>query len=836
MTDKKLTINENYWTNFSKVYKNPSLVNDYLKEHSDNVEQVIVLNFKELGLEEDYSIYANGGFGRKEMFPSSDVDISIITNKTRVKSTENLEKFIARLWDLGFQVGHSVRSLNDIRMVSASDPKEYTSYLTRRSLISTPKIDKKINDVLKKSWSKKKFFKAKIDEQEQRYLSFFSTEYNLEPDLKESPGTLRDFQTALWILQHCFDLKTFEAIKNSKEFGIEISSANDSYDFVKAMRFATNIISKKNRLNFESQIEISKQAELKQSSDKKSVETMMKRYYENASNLSNFNNLVLETFKEKNVFVITKELDDFYIRGNKIGIKGDNLSGREGLIFGIFIAIGKNKKITSIDTPTIALLKDNISLVDDYFRDSNYFSSQFLEILKSKYNLSSILKSMKNLGIIQAYIKEFGEVVGQMQFDLFHVYTVDEHTFKVVRNMRQMQIHYQDEFKLEHELLNKLPKVEILYLAGLFHDLGKGKGGNHSEIGAKTSLIFAKKIGLSVADADLISWLVLNHLQMSSISQKKDISDPDTIRSFANIVLNTERLDYLYLLTVNDIKATNPALWNGWKHGLLRDLFLSTRSKLNKEPVKTSDEISKDRKFNVLQAVVKNEKEIATNYLNLFDNSYFNKNNSDKLKWQSTLILKDIDAEIVVGCRRCFDNMLEVFIKTENFDGLFLKLVKVLELSGLEIVDANISTSMNKNIAANTFITKFVHHNRPLTNSELKEVSSRIKENFSNFSSSKKQPSKKFRTSKGFKKTIHITNIEDKNKKRNLLTVETSDSPGLLAKIARVLYENGTSIYSARINTLGDRVEDTFEIEDITISTVSNTKINRISKALKEVI
>ena len=836
MTDKKLTINENYWTNFSKVYKNPSLVNDYLKEHSDNVEQVIVLNFKELGLEEDYSIYANGGFGRKEMFPSSDVDISIITNKTRVKSTENLEKFIARLWDLGFQVGHSVRSLNDIRKVSASDPKEYTSYLTRRSLISTPKIDKKINDVLKKSWSKKKFFKAKIDEQEQRYLSFFSTEYNLEPDLKESPGTLRDFQTALWILQHCFDLKTFEAIKNSKEFGIEISSANDSYDFIKAMRFATNIISKKNRLNFESQIEISKQAELKQSSDKKSVETMMKRYYENASNLSNFNNLVLETFKEKNVFVITKELDDFYIRGNKIGIKGDNLSGREGLIFGIFIAIGKNKKITSIDTPTIALLKDNISLVDDYFRDSNYFSSQFLEILKSKYNLSSILKSMKNLGIIQAYIKEFGEVVGQMQFDLFHVYTVDEHTFKVVRNMRQMQIHYQDEFKLEHELLNKLPKVEILYLAGLFHDLGKGKGGNHSEIGAKTSLIFAKKIGLSVADADLISWLVLNHLQMSSISQKKDISDPDTIGSFANIVLNTERLDYLYLLTVNDIKATNPALWNGWKHGLLRDLFLSTRSKLNKEPVKTSDEISKDRKFNVLQAVEKNKQEIATNYLNLFDNSYFNKNNSDKLKWQSMLILKDIDAEIVVGCRRCFDNMLEVFIKTENFDGLFLKLVKVLELSGLEIVDANISTSMNKNIAANTFITKFVHHNRPLTNSELKEVSSRIKENFSNFSSSKKQPSKKFRTSKGFKKTIHITNIEDKNKKRNLLTVETSDSPGLLAKIARVLYENGTSIYSARINTLGDRVEDTFEIEDITISTVSNTKINRISKALKEVI
>jgi [protein-PII] uridylyltransferase len=203
---------------------------------------------------------------------------------------------------------------------------------------------------------------------------------------------------------------------------------------------------------------------------------------------------------------------------------------------------------------------------------------------------------MKNLGILQAYIHEFSEVVGQMQFDLFHVYTVDEHTFKVVRNMRQLKILQQDEFKLEHELINKLPKIEILYLAGLFHDLGKGKGGDHSEIGAQTSKIFARKIGLSIADANLISWLVLNHLQMSSISQKKDISDPETIKSFAEIVLNSERLDYLYLLTVNDIRATNPALWNGWKHGLLKDLFLLTRSRLNKEPIKTSEEITKDRK------------------------------------------------------------------------------------------------------------------------------------------------------------------------------------------------------------------------------------------------
>jgi [protein-PII] uridylyltransferase len=390
-------------------------------------------------------------------------------------------------------------------------------------------------------------------------------------------------------------------------------------------------------------------------------------------------------------------------------------------------------------------------------------------------------------------------------------------------------------FKLEHELINKLPKIEILYLAGLFHDLGKGKGGDHSEIGAQTSKIFARKIGLSIADANLISWLVLNHLQMSSISQKKDISDPETIKSFAEIVLNSERLDYLYLLTVNDIRATNPALWNGWKHGLLKDLFLLTRSRLNKEPIKTSEEITKDRKKSVLEFFDISLKEDINEYLQLFDDSYFNKNTSDKLKWQSSLVLKD-KSNLTVGCRKCFNNLVEVFVKVENSEGLFLKLVKVLESSGLEIIDASIFTSSNKKIAANTFITKFSHHNRSLNINECKEVAIRIKENFNNYSVLKTKPLARKEISKSFKKSTSITSIEEPQKGKNLLTIETSDSPGLLGRIAQVFKDNDVSIYSARINTLGDSVEDTFEIEDTTSSLVSSKKINKISRVLKETI
>jgi [protein-PII] uridylyltransferase len=831
-------ITESFFNNFPEIFHSPDKINAYLQENSNNIEKVIIDDFVGLGLENDFAIYANGGFGRQELYPSSDIDLSIVQKKKNINSYDNLEKFIAKLWNLGLKVGHSVRTIKDIKKITKEDPKEFTSYLTRRALLTNKQIDKDINLALSKIWTKKKFYKVKLSEQGKRYKSFFSTEYNLEPNLKESPGTLRDFQTSLWILQHCFDLKNIDEIKKSEEFGKEIGEVINSYNFVKAMRYITNIVSNKNRLTFEIQVEIADKAKLKEGTTKRSVEKLMQKFYENASKLSNFNYFVFEKFREQNQFAITKNYGDFFIKGSKIGFKKNtNLANQRELIFNIFIAIGESKKINAIDTSSMSLLKNNLNLIDKNFRNDLGYATKFLKILKSQYNLSYIFKSMKSIGVIQKYIPELNEVIGQMQFDLFHAYTVDEHTFKVVRNMRQMHVHYAEEFKLEYELINKLPKIEILYLAGLFHDLGKGKGGDHSKIGAETSLDFAKKIGLSKADADLISWLVLNHLEMSSISQKKDISDPDTIRAFTEHVINIERLDYLYLLTINDIRATNPALWNGWKHGLLRDLFLLTRSQLNKEPVKTIKEISKDRKKNAIKYfVVLSDKNIVKDYFKLFDDSYFSKNNLDRLKWQSGLILSASNSSSVIGCRKCFGNLLEIFIKTDNTDGLFLKLVEVLEISGLEIIDANIFTSSNKAIAANTFITKFSYHDRVLSKNEIKDLQLKINNNFNNFSAQKKNFLKKKKSIETFNKKINITNIEDTVKKRNLLTIETSDSPGLLIKIAKVLHENGTSIYSARINTLGERVEDTFEIEDMTLSSVSKDKMKKISTSLKEII
>ena len=834
MKGKIISIKEDFLNEFPQIYQKPSKINKYLKKYSNKIEIDIKNKFKKLELDKNFAIYANGGFGRKEMFPSSDIDLSIV-ELNKIQDYGNLEKFISFMWDRGYKVGHSVRSINDIKKISKNDLKEFTSYLTRRAIISNQNIDNKITKALNGLWTRNNFYNQKFIEQQRRHSEFHSSAYNLEPDLKESPGTLRDFQSALWILQHCYGLDSQDAINKSGVIDGEFKKAIEAYNFIKSLRFATNIATQKNRLNFEAQIEVSKYAKLNKKSSKASVEKMMKNYYENASILSYFNEIIFEKYNEKKVNIFSKKISGIYKNKNKIGIRNIDIKKNKDLIFQIFIEIGKNKNINLIDTPTKSLIKKNINLIDEKFIKQKIYSKQFLEILRSKYNLSSILKTMKNLGVLQAYIPEFANVVGQMQFDLFHIYTVDEHTFKVVRNMRQMKLFKQKGFELEYELINKIPKIEILYLAGIFHDLGKGKGGDHSDIGAKISYDFAIRIGMSETDAGLISWLVKEHLIMSSISQKKDIGEAETIIEFAKQVEQSEKLDYLYLLTINDIRATNPALWNGWKHQLLKDLYILTRSKINKEPLIASSSIALERKENTLLAFSGNDGEVLESYLSNLNKSYFNKNLSESLKWQAALIVKNKDKDLIVGCKNIFENLIEIFIKVKNSKGLFYKFTKILEHSGLEVIDANIFSSTDNTFAANTFITKFSHHDRKLLNSDLIELKKRIEKNFTEFNKIKDFQKKSIKKNR-FEKVINISNSINKDKGRNLITIETSDSQGLLANIAKVFFDNNVSIFSARINTLGDRVEDTFEIENHNKTLLGSNKIEKIVADLEKVV
>ena len=830
-----------FWKWFPQGIKNPSKINYYLNQRSDWLDHKIINRFEELELHKNFGLFAIGGYGKKEIFPASDIDISIIQINSKHDNYENLEIFIAFLWDFGHKVGHSVRTKNDIKKIITSDVKEFTSYLTFRPLSANTKSIEILKDVLKnkeKIFTINKFFTKKKNEQNERYKSFDSTEFNLEPDLKESPGSLRDYQTASWILNHCFKISSDAEIKKSNFFNAqELASINNAYDFIKLLRYSINLLqtSSRNRLNFNTQIELAKKSKIPPSKAKQSVEKLMQMYYFNAEKLSIFNETIFDKYEEKSFFSLTRSYGDFFIKNNRIGFNQLDLRNHKNLIFEIFVKIGQRKDLTHIDTSTARILKENIHLIDAEFKNNHKYSQQFLNILKSPYNLSSILRKMKRLGIIQAYISEFSEVVGQMQFDLFHVYTVDEHTFKVVRNMRQMKINQLgDGFEIENELINRLPKIEILYIAGLFHDLGKGKGGNHSEIGAKTSYNFAIKLGMSLYDANLISWLVLNHLEMSSISQRKDIHDPSTIDDFALTCGDIQRLNYLYLLTINDIRATNPTIWNGWKHDLLRSLFFNTRSKLNKEVNLSIEKVVKDKIKGVVKKLEINNANIIKRLWSNIDKGYFGRFSSSQLEWQAKSILEKDDDVNIISLRRNFDSLVEIFIKVSNFDGLFLELVRVFDVLGIEIIDADIATTKDKRIALNTFIASYKYKSIKLTQNDVKDLEKKIC-NIFNEAKQEVRPKKVKNKNTFFEKNTKVDDSIDKQKNRNIITIETINNSGLLVKIAKVFREFGASIHSAKITTLGEKVEDTFFIEDQNFKLISGSKMIKIKKALKEI-
>ena len=830
-----------FWKWFPQGIKNPSKINYYLNQRSDWLDHKIINRFEELELHKNFGLFAIGGYGKKEIFPASDIDISIIQINSKHDNYEKLEIFIAFLWDFGHKVGHSVRTKNDIKKIITSDVKEFTSYLTFRPLSANTKSIEILKDVLKnkeKIFTINKFFTKKKNEQNERYKSFDSTEFNLEPDLKESPGSLRDYQTASWILNHCFKISSDAEIKKSNFFNAqELASINNAYDFIKLLRYSINLLqtSSRNRLNFNTQIELAKKSKIPPSKAKQSVEKLMQMYYFNAEKLSIFNETVFDKYEEKSFFSLTRSYGDFFIKNNRIGFNQLDLRNHKNLIFEIFVKIGQRKDLTHIDTSTARILKENIHLIDAEFKNNHKYSQQFLNILKSPYNLSSILRKMKRLGIIQAYISEFSEVIGQMQFDLFHVYTVDEHTFKVVRNMRQMKINQLgDGFEIENELINRLPKIEILYIAGLFHDLGKGKGGNHSEIGAKTSYNFAIKLGMSLYDANLISWLVLNHLEMSSISQRKDIHDPSTIDDFALTCGDIQRLNYLYLLTINDIRATNPTIWNGWKHDLLRSLFFNTRSKLNKEVNLSIEKVVEDKIKGVLKKLEINNANIIKRLWSNIDEGYFGRFSSSQLEWQAKSILEKDDDVNIISLRRNFDSLVEIFIKVSNFDGLFLELVRVFDVLGIEIIDADIATTKDKRIALNTFIASYKYKSIKLTQNDVKDLEKKIC-NIFNEAKQEVRPKKVKNKNTFFEKNTKVDDSIDKQKNRNIITIETINNSGLLVKIAKVFREFGASIHSAKITTLGEKVEDTFFIEDQNFKLISGSKMIKIKKALKEI-
>jgi [protein-PII] uridylyltransferase len=830
------SINLDFKKSFHAIFQQPELIQPFLTKRSNKFDEIIKKEFIQRELETDFALVALGGYGRKELFPSSDIDLSIIQLHSKTKKIEDIRDFIGWLWTLNVKVGHSVRTVKDIESITKSDLKEFTSYLSYRIIFckknKAVSLKSDLNKISKK-WNKTKFFKAKRLEQYHRFQSFDSTEFSLEPDLKESPGCLRDFQTALWILEHCFKLKKLQDCVTAELFSTkEITNINQSYAHMKALRFFINLESDTNRISFENQLLLAKKSKLKASKKSSAVEKFMRTFFLHASKLSDFNEFVFQAYDDQLTLLKRPYTKNYYTFKDRIGIaESVDLIKKPELILDSLIQVGKLKRINGLDFKTIKKIQESIPKIDPKYFLLPEAGAQFLQILRSSTNLSTILKKLKQLGLMRLLIPEFGMIEGQMQFDMFHVYTVDEHTFKVVRNMRQMQIGKVDSsIKIEHELINKLPKIELLYLAGIFHDLGKGKGGDHSEIGEKIVEKFCKRLNFSIHDTELLSWLVKNHLIMSSISQKTDVHDPETISNFTKNVNTLEKLNYIYMLTINDIRGTNPTLWNSWKHDLLKQLFMSSRRKLNLEEAQSNKSIVNERKLASANKINKGY-ELLNEVWDQLPDAYFSKYQLEQLSNQArTVAASKRKTSVFVKSRK---NLIEIFIFTSNQAGLFLKTVRSFEQLSLETIDSDIHTTNDGKYAINTFICRHKILGGNLIQRDIQNIEQKIIQGISSevlpaITQLKTSNKKVFE----YPTSVHVSKTNKKN--ASLVTLETLDQPYLLSKVANIFLDHGISIDSARITTLGEKVEDNFTvIDEKTKSCISQNKTNLLQKKLK---
>ncbi|MEY3007962.1 MAG: [protein-PII] uridylyltransferase, partial [Pseudomonadota bacterium] len=530
------------------------------------------------------SLVAMGGYGRGELHPHSDIDLMILCKDNPERDREALEYFIAGLWDIGLQLGHSVRTVDSCLDEARADITVVTNLMEARILRGSSILMEHVKQGIVPSmmWSPEAFFHAKLDEQNRRHEKFADTEYNLEPNVKSSPGGLRDFQIICWIIERYFGVTAQEALSVEALLKPdEKSLLEEGRNFMWRVRYALHMLSGRteDRLLFDYQRQIADLWGFNDDDERLAVERFMQLYYSWALTLGQLNDVLIQFFAQRLVTGGNAEVEPVNERFTKQNgyidaVREDLFRTNPSSILEVFLLCAQREDIVDIGARTLRAIYDCQDLIDDEFRNDPNNQALFIEFLQSPHQITRMLRRMTRYGFLGNYIPAFGKIIGQMQHDLFHVYTVDAHTLELIQNIRRfMTGNYEEKFPVSSRVARRLPKKELIYIAGLFHDIGKGRGGDHSELGAVDAEQFCRQHSLSDRDTSIVTWLVKNHLLMSAVSQRKDISDPDVIQQFAAHAGDQQRLDYLFTLTVADINATNPNLWNAWRSSLLRQLY-----------------------------------------------------------------------------------------------------------------------------------------------------------------------------------------------------------------------------------------------------------------------
>jgi [protein-PII] uridylyltransferase len=783
----------------------------------------------------EVALVAVGGYGRGELHPHSDVDILLLLGKDCEACEAHLEGFLTLLWDIGLDIGHSVRTVAECVENATADITVLTNLMEARVLRGPEALMQRVRELTGPDhmWPSADFFQAKLDEQNARHTKFADTEYNLEPNVKGSPGGLRDLQIIGWIAERHFGVESLDKL-TAEEFltAEEMEILTRGREFMWRVRYALHMVTNReeDRLLFDHQRELADLWGFKDGK-KLAVEQFMQTYYRWALALGMLNEVLIQNFDQAILHaggedVILELNGRFQIRNGYIEARNDNVfEVMPSALLEIFLLSARTDKINGISAPTIRLIRDNRGRIDDNFRASEANKKMFLDILRSPYKLTRQLRRMTRYGILGAYLPEFGRIVGQMQHDLFHSYTVDAHTLELIENMRRFQIpEFEERFPVSSRVARRLPKIELLYIAGLYHDIGKGRGGDHSELGAVEAERFCHEHGLNQRDTNLIVWLVRNHLIMSSVSQRKDISDPEVIQQFARHVGDLDRLDHLFTLTVADINATNPTLWNAWRGSLLRQLYTETKRALRRgleNPVDKQVWIDEARNaaIDTLEYRGFTLEELEDLWRERGED-YFLRERAEDIAWHTEAIAGHHDkSKPLVLIRNSIDsavaNTTQIFIHARSSARLFSRICAQMEQLDLSVHDARIYKA-NDGMSLDTF---FVLDSNGQAIAEdglrLHEIREHLTQALSEEAASAGIiPRRTTRQKKSFSIPTQTIMSVDEIKNYSVLEVATPDRPGLLARIAGIFVDFDIELQAAKIQTLGERVEDVFFFTD----------------------
>lgn len=780
------------------------------------------------------SLEAVGGYGRGELHPCSDIDL-LILHRSHVldECKDNIERFLTFLWDIGLEIGSSVRTIQQTVEIAETDITVATNLFESRTLVGDQSLRYELLQAITpdKFWSAENFFRAKYAEQQERHKKYNDTEYNLEPNIKNAPGGLRDIQTISWVIKRYFGIRTLKQLEGKGFFtDEEFSLLNSGEEYLWRVRYALHMTAKRpeERLLFDFQREIAKLFGYADSHEGLAVEQFMHRYYRTVLALRELNDVVLQFLSEailqrgKNKTVVSInerfQLRDNFIESTHTYVFEENPSA----LLEMFVLMAQNPNIEGVRASTIRWIRESRHLIDDAFRNNPKNTQLFLQLLQQPENVVAQLKRMSRYGILGLYLPEFGQVTGQMQHDLFHIYTVDAHTLKVMQNMGNFLLpSAKEDFPVAANVVKRLPKFELLYIAGLYHDIGKGRGGDHSTLGAVDAEEFCKRHLISPRETRLVCWLVEKHLLMSAVAQKQDISDPDVIHQFANKVGDQLHLDYLYCLTVADINGTNNQLWNPWRASLLRQLYLDTRRALRRGLENNIDK--QDLIEETQQAVIRNltRKGISENTIRELwadmGEDYFLRENFTDIAWQTQAIVERKDDKPLVLIKKTSNKELEgatqIFIYTKNQKNVFVAASTVLSELNLNIQDAKIYSSKS----GYTIDTFFVldENSAPLDdNPKLRnQIQQTLEEELSLVDNYRELIGRRTpRRLKYFASPTRTSIHTDQIRNCSVLEVISPDRPGLLASIGRIFINSDIQLLNAKIATLGERVEDIFFI------------------------